>query len=113
MKLASMVAVLVLVGSGVALAQDTDPDIETAKALVVADFKDPASAQFRDITTGTLDGVVYVCGEVNARNSYGGYTGFSPFAVKGDYALIDGPHMRRVLGEFFDGAFVKASAGCP
>ncbi len=42
-------------------------------------LKDPDSARFKwaDYRTGST---VY-CAEVNAKNSYGGYTGFVPFAV--------------------------------
>lgn len=45
--------------------------------LVRRSMKDPASAQFRNVLVhGKL-----VCGEVNARNTFGGYAGFSPFLV--------------------------------
>jgi hypothetical protein len=45
-------------------------------------LKDPESAQFRwtKITKSAgADGRVYYCGAVNAKNSYGGFTGFGPF----------------------------------
>lgn len=43
-------------------------------------MKDPSSTQFRRLQAVTLkDGTVRVCGEVNAKNSFGGYNGFSPF----------------------------------
>lgn len=48
-------------------------------------LKDPSSAEFRDVKSyaftgqnGLADGFT-VCGMVNAKNSYGGYTGFTPF----------------------------------
>lgn len=49
--------------------------IEQAKAAVSKDLKDPSSAQFRNfkIEGGQL------CGEVNAKNSMGGYAGFQRF----------------------------------
>lgn len=61
---------------------------QSAKAaeLVKAQLKDPDSARFRNVRTVPLLGAgdhlgdVY-CGEVNARNSMGGYTGFASFAV--------------------------------
>src|SRR5262245_13994790 len=56
-----------------------------ARAAVVANLKDPESARFGDkfdrrINRGR-DGVLYevVCGEVNARNGFGGYTGSKMF----------------------------------
>lgn len=32
---------------------------------------------------------IVICGEVNAKNSYGGYNGFEGFFVAGDIAMID------------------------
>jgi hypothetical protein len=61
------------------------------EALVKSDLKDPDSARFRNIRrvymptpkeVSTADPTTLAyCGEVNARNSFGGYTGFQPFAV--------------------------------
>jgi hypothetical protein len=45
-------------------------------------LKDPDSAQFKwtKITRSAgAEGRVYYCGMVNAKNGYGGYTGFGPF----------------------------------
>lgn len=43
-------------------------------------LKDPMSAQFAELLGGVnTKGVVTVCGHVNAKNSYGGYAGASPF----------------------------------
>jgi hypothetical protein len=51
-----------------------------AMEAVAAQMKDPASAQFRGLKSGkTGTGFVFVCGEVNAKNSYGGYNGYRPF----------------------------------
>jgi hypothetical protein len=44
---------------------------------VRAKMKDPASAIFQNVHAGTLPGIL--CGEVNARNGFGGYTGFVYF----------------------------------
>ncbi len=58
-----------------------------AKARVAAQLKDPASAEFKDINqVGDR-----VCGEVNARNSFGGYTGFVPFYIRGEEVLLGQP----------------------
>ena len=55
------------------------------KNAVAAQLKDPDSAQFRSITGS---GDTY-CGEVNARNSFGAYTGYRPFVVQGRVVLLE------------------------
>lgn len=43
-------------------------------------MKDPDSARFGSMVAGeTSEGVIQVCGYVNGKNSYGGYTGEQPF----------------------------------
>ncbi|MGY8590652.1 hypothetical protein QRO08_15945 [Paracidovorax citrulli] len=44
-------------------------------------LKDPDSAKFRNIKLAKTDtaGAWVMCGEVNAKNSYGGYAGFGRF----------------------------------
>lgn len=57
------------------------------------ELRDPSSAQFRALKVlpgGPEDGAL--CGEVNAKNAMGGYTGFEPF-----YAEMMGPRPRAVL----------------
>ena len=56
-----------------------------AKQLVRARLRDPKSAEFRNVTT---HGRV-VCGEVNARNGFGGMTGFQRFVAAGDSAFVE------------------------
>lgn len=61
--------------------------IDLAKTEISHDMKDPASTQFRDISTKQVgekeDGsvVMLVCGEVNSKNSFGAYSGFSSFVI--------------------------------
>ena len=45
------------------------------KAFIVSTLKDPESARFRNVQVKWEA----VCGEVNAKNSYGGYVGFRRF----------------------------------
>jgi len=53
--------------------------ISAGKEAVKANLKDPNSAEFKNIRlVKYLNGHV-VCGSVNAKNSFGGYTGFTPF----------------------------------
>ncbi len=72
-----------------------DPNINAAKNAVKETLKDPESAQFRNVRTvetlppgesnhGYVDKThpglpAGVCGEYNAKNALGGYTGFSGF----------------------------------
>jgi hypothetical protein len=44
-------------------------------------LKDPESAQFRNVFISSISGKRVVCGEVNARNSYGGLMGFERFVA--------------------------------
>lgn len=49
---------------------------EKAKKTIANSLKDPGSAQFRNIRESS-PGIL--CGEVNAKNSMGGYVGFKRF----------------------------------
>jgi hypothetical protein len=52
----------------------------TVQSAVLAGLKDPDSARFGAMSASKdLDGVVVICGLVNARNSFGGYVGMSPY----------------------------------
>lgn len=44
-------------------------------------MKDPSSVQFRNERVVEYNNGHLVCGEYNAKNSYGAYVGFSPFAA--------------------------------
>lgn len=58
--------------------------IMAAKTYVSNNLKDPGSAQFCNISVlGT-----HICGEINAKNSYGAYTGFVPFYAEGGFGVI-------------------------
>jgi len=72
-----------------ALRFDNSPDGKEAHRLMttyIGALKDPESARFRDVksrrfTDGRGDEVFGVCGEINAKNSYGGYIGFRGFVA--------------------------------
>lgn len=51
-----------------------------AREQVTSRLKDPGSAQFQDVTYDATSRVA--CGQVNAKNSFGGYTGFQQFWVQ-------------------------------
>ena len=59
--------------------------LNSVERAVAAKLRDPESALFRDIV-GTDD---MVCGEVNARNALGGYTGFQPFVYRRGMVLFE------------------------
>lgn len=65
----------------------TEPAGHAAQDAVRQMLKDPESARFRSVASTahvTPRGEkVYVCGEVNAKNSFGGYVGFRHF-----YAIV-------------------------
>ncbi len=61
-------------------------------------LKDPGVAQFRHQFIGSGGAP---CGEVNAKNSFGAYTGFTRYVVAGpDLAMIEGSNVKP---EDFDG----------
>jgi len=86
--------------------------ISKAKSAVIYLLKDPQSAQFRNVHVGT-DNPALVRGEVNSKNSYGGYSGFERFLVdkdrkvflqteeerKWDEWVVVWTHARRLLGK--------------
>ncbi|KAB2762759.1 hypothetical protein F9K98_13270 [Brucella anthropi] len=64
--------------------QLTESQSEQVKAAVIAKLKDPGSADFGNMKAGKdMSGKIFVCGHVNAKNSYGGFTGMTPFG--GDF----------------------------
>lgn len=66
--------------TAIALKGLTDEEIITsARERVTYDLKDPGSAVFRNERIFRSEIGIYVCGEVNAKNSYGGYIGFMPY----------------------------------
>jgi hypothetical protein len=62
-----------------------DPSYDHIKAQVAAELRDPSSAQFRNIREGTE----VACGEVNAKNAFGAYTGFRKFTYRGGITLLE------------------------
>ena len=58
-----------------------------AKESVRKQLREPESAEFRDIKLNS-NGIP--CGYVNAKNGFGGYTGFKRFVGMGDIVAIEG-----------------------
>ncbi|MBE8587750.1 hypothetical protein [Xenorhabdus griffiniae] len=61
----------------------TQQEISLVEAEVKASLKDPGSAKFKHVNLiqDSESSIDVYCGQVNAKNSYGGYVGFKPFMV--------------------------------
>ena len=59
----------------------TNDFISQAQEIVLENLKDPDSAKFRKVVSYKNKGNNFVCGEVNSKNSMGGYVGFRSFYV--------------------------------
>jgi hypothetical protein len=65
--------------------------IVAAKRAVRGELKDPDSAQFKDVRANyTEEFGVVACGRVNARNDFGGYTGFRRFVFGDGRVILEG-----------------------
>jgi hypothetical protein len=75
-----------LVGLGLAIAchsvvaQPTRVNEVALKAAMTTNLKDAESARFTEIRIKPLGNDLFmVCGQVNSKNSFGAYAGFTPF----------------------------------
>lgn len=60
--------------------------VARAKDAITRNFKDPATAQWRNVfISHPVGGAPALCGEVNARNGFGAYTGFRSFYFYDDW----------------------------
>ena len=86
--------------AGRALAAGEPPAVaafaRAAKATLTARLKEPESARYRNLfvarakSEGDAKQPLALCGEVNAKTSYGGYAGFQRFyVVDGESPRID------------------------
>jgi hypothetical protein len=62
--------------------------VKSMQDLLTADFKDPMSAQFSELTAAEEPNKI-LCGKVNAKNSYGGYVGVRFFYVRIGYGMTE------------------------
>ena len=65
-----------------------EASVQAAGAYFATSLREPSSATFRNVFIGkrpppTKTLKIIVCGEVNARNGFGGFTGYQPFIVSG------------------------------
>ncbi len=57
--------------------------------LIKGTLKDPDSAEFKNSFVSRLIGAPVVCGYVNAKNAFGGYTGFERFISGGSIQVVE------------------------
>jgi hypothetical protein len=57
---------------------------ERGQNAIKSKLKDPESALFRNVKFHSSGGIPVTCGEVNAKNGFGGYSGFERFIAAGD-----------------------------
>lgn len=95
-KAVAITGIVVVLAAGAAVAMKFSPDIQAkqrATDRISTLLNDPASAQFRNVrVVSGRDNEPMICGEVNAKNKFGGYTGFTDFYVEdveNGVALID------------------------
>lgn len=62
--------------------------IERVKDEVRSQLKDPSSAEFRNVREVRFAGTPKICGEVNAKNSYGGKNGYQRFVSWSDDIIM-------------------------
>ena len=81
--------------------QLSQQEVDAVAMAVLQMLKDPNSAMFgRHVAFDTVDPngtrMTVVCGLVNARNSFGGYVGMTPFLVHG----FEGSYVGRSIGDY-------------
>lgn len=83
--------------------------MEKDKSSVKALLKDPDSAKFDRVYISFMNDFPVTCGKVNAKNGFGGYTGFKEFVA----AQSAGISVVRGDGQMVDSEFVKVwDAAC-
>lgn len=55
--------------------------VTEAQTTLAKELIDPESAQFSNLSIATLDGRDILCGDVNGKNRFGGYVGFTAFTA--------------------------------
>jgi hypothetical protein len=105
-KLACLM-LLASVGSA-AYAAKPKPPVEEAKAAVKDTLRDPASAQFKNIK---INSVGDVCGQFNAKNSFGGYGEFEYFRYEVKNKLLTNREVTRLEAEIEQDKLTRRAPG--
>jgi hypothetical protein len=72
--------------------------VSTGEEAIRNQLKDPESATFRGVHFYSGGGIPVACGEVNAKNGFGGYTGFERFVAAGDTLAVTESQVEGGLG---------------
>ena len=66
-------------------------DLETqSRRTIKTRMKDPDSVEFKNVFGSKSPDGVFVCGQVNSKNSFGAYTGFTRFIGGGKTVFLEG-----------------------
>ncbi|MGH8273631.1 MAG: hypothetical protein ACRES9_05155 [Gammaproteobacteria bacterium] len=81
-----------------------------AKKKLASDLKDPDSAKYKDVhayqdDAGGKTAIVF-CGEINAKNSFGGYNGYERFVAAPAIAVMESEMTVRLKWTKFGTPFV-------
>lgn len=76
------------------VAQQNDLWMQKAQESVREQLKDAGSAEFRNVAIRDYKGAPFVCGEVNAKNGFGGYSGYQQFIFAGSMGTLLSEHMK-------------------
>lgn len=84
--------------------------IRVSKDAVGVKLKDADSARYRNVAFYSGGGTPVVCGEVNARNSFGGYSGYERFIAAGSTMAYLESEVSDGIGPVWDKMCVKGPA---
>tara|TARA_B110000211_G_C13813492_1_gene435996 strand:- start:69 stop:629 length:561 start_codon:yes stop_codon:yes gene_type:complete len=91
----------------------TDPEyLEKIRNAVGDDMKDPSSAIIKDVFLNIGPRGRFICGEVNGKNSYGAYSGYTSFHSLSE-ELFGGLPLFIVDGEPYGISFYRCSYAVP
>jgi len=77
--------------------------IKKAQAVVANKLKDPDSAKFRNVVIKqNYTRAKFICGQVNGKNSYGAYAGFSQFVSGISEATLESTNRHQRMKELED-----------
>jgi hypothetical protein len=77
-------------------------EIGEAEYAVQQTLRDPSSARFESVVVVRKPGSVAVCGAVNAKNGFGGYSGLARFMARNQVALVESPDNTRAFSKVWN-----------
>lgn len=87
----------------VQLVDATEAEIEAIRAELALTLKDAESARFKDVRREAGERGGTTCGYVNAKNSYGAYSGFQLFHTQLFILPTDPPTIKALVVRIDDG----------